>query len=142
MNPDVVCVDPEMTVQEVKSLLAARGAGGAPVVDETGRVLGVVSLSDLLRHSSQRVSVADSGQFFTSMDEYRELETIPTDRSDTPVEKVMNPQVFSVTRDPGVAVAANIMRERRIHRLLVTDKGSLVGIVTAFDLLRVVEENC
>jgi CBS domain-containing protein len=32
------------------------------------------------------------------------------------------------------------MRERKIHRLFVTDQGSLVGVVTALDLLRVVEE--
>jgi CBS domain-containing protein len=47
-----------------------------------------------------------------------------------------------VNRDTGVAVAANIMRERRIHRLLVIDKGVLVGIISSLDLLRVVEELC
>jgi CBS domain-containing protein len=34
------------------------------------------------------------------------------------------------------------MRERRIHRLLVTDRGVLVGVLSSLDLLRVVEELC
>ena len=65
---------------------------------------------------------------------------LPFDRSSTPVSELMSPEVYSVTRETGVAVAANIMRERRIHRLLVTDRGRLVGIVTSLDLLRIVEE--
>ena len=35
---------------------------------------------------------------------------------------------------------AHIMRERRLHRLFVTDKGKLVGVVTSLDLMRIVEE--
>ncbi len=140
MNPDVVCLGPKTTIREAEGLLARRRVGGAPVVDESGRILGIVSQNDLVRFAAQRVTVEQSGRFFTDEDEYRDLGNLTADRSDLPVEQVMTRQVYTVARDAGVAIAANIMRERRVHRLLVTDKGRLVGIVTSLDLLRVVEE--
>jgi CBS domain-containing protein len=140
MNPDVVCVRPGMTVKEVEQLLASRGVSGAPVVDDAGHILGVVSQSDLVRRRSTRVTAGESGRFFTDDDEYRDIASLPIDASQTPVEEVMHKEVYSVTRDTGVAVAANIMRERRIHRLLVTEKDCLVGVISSLDLMRVVEE--
>jgi CBS domain-containing protein len=134
MNPDVVCVRPGMTVKEVEQLLASRGVSGAPVVDDAGHILGVVSQSDLVRRRSTRVTAGESGRFFTDDDEYRDIASLPIDASQTPVEEVMHKEVY------GVAVAANIMRERRIHRLLVTEKDCLVGVISSLDLMRVVEE--
>ncbi len=142
MNPQVVCARPGMTVAEVERLLAERGLGGAPVVDEAGRILGVVSQTDLVRHSSQRVTAGESGRFFTDVDDYRDIASVAVDLSGSLVEKVMHRDVFTVSRDSSAAVAANIMRERRIHRLLVTERGCLVGVVTSWDLLLVVEESC
>lgn len=131
-----------MTVGEVGELLASRGISGAPVVDDAGRILGVVSQSDLVRYTNQRKTVGESGRFFSDVEEYRELANLPRGALDTPIEEVMTQRVYTVTRDSSVAVSANIMRERNIHRLLVTDGGVLVGVVTSLDLLRIVEESC
>lgn len=140
MNSDVVCARPGMTVSEVRDLLATRGISGAPVVDESGKILGVVSLSDLARYISRRTTVGESGRFFSNLNEYRELANLPRDPSDEPVESLMTKEVHSITRDSSAAAGAKRMRERKIHRLLVTEDGLLVGVVTALDLLRVVEE--
>jgi CBS domain-containing protein len=140
MNPDVVCARPGMTVAEVRNLLASRGISGAPVVDESGGILGVVSQSDLVRRTSQRTTVGESGRFFTNVNEYRDLANLPRDVSGAPVEAVMSKEVYTVPRDSSAAAGASLMRERKIHRLFVTDQGSLVGVVTSLDLLRVVEE--
>jgi len=141
MNPDVVSARPEMTVAEVRNLLASRGISGAPVVDDSGRILGVVSQSDLVRQSEQRTTVGESGRFFTDVNEYRDLANLPRDLSDLPVESLMSKEVCSVPRDSSAAMGAKLMRERKVHRLLVTDQGVLVGVVTSLDLLRVVEES-
>ena len=142
MNPDVVCARPGMTAAEVAKLLALRGVSGAPVVDEQGRILGLISQSDLVRHSSKPITAEESGQFYSDDDLYRDLGSVPADRSDTPVEDLMSKGIYTVSRDTGVAVAANIMRERHIHRLVVTDRARVVGVITSHDLLRVVEESC
>jgi CBS domain-containing protein len=140
MNPDVLCVTPKTTVREVEQLLAKRNVSGAPVIDERGRAVGVISQSDLVRHQSERATAGESGRFYSDDDDYRDIAAMPVDRSDTPVEQIMSRHVHAVTRETGVAAAANVMRERHIHRLLVTDRGIVVGVVTSFDLLRVVEE--
>jgi CBS domain-containing protein len=141
MNPNVVSARPEMTVAEVGNLLATHGFTGAPVVNESGKILGVVSQSDLVRETDRQTTLGESGRFFTDVDEYRDLANLPRDLSDAPVESVMSKEVYTVPRDASAALAASIMRERKIHRLFVTDDGSLVGIVTALDLLRVLEES-
>jgi CBS domain-containing protein len=142
MNPDVTCVGPHTTVAEAAKLLADRGVTGAPVVDDAGGLLGVISQTDLVRHQARQMTSGEAGRFFTDMDEFRDLASVPADLSDTPVSQVMRKQVFTVHRDASAAVAANIMRERKVHRLLVTERGRLVGVVGALDLLRVVEESC
>jgi CBS domain-containing protein len=142
MNPDVVCARPDMTIGAVARLLATRGVSGAPVVDAGGRVLGIVTQNDLVRHATRRVTVAEAGRFVTDEDDYGDLAGLPADLSATLVEKVMSAPVFSVSRNSSVAVAAHIMRERHVHRLVVTEQGRLVGMISALDLMRVVEEVC
>jgi CBS domain-containing protein len=142
MNPDVVSLRPEMTVPEAQELLASRSVSGAPVVDAAGRVVGVVSQNDLVRSAAHPDTAEHKGVFFTSDEDFEDLGQTPLPASATRVEEVMSRKVYQVARDTGVAIAANIMRERRIHRLLVTDRGVLVGVVTSLDLLRVVEETC
>ncbi|MCC6640794.1 MAG: CBS domain-containing protein [Deltaproteobacteria bacterium] len=141
MNPNVVCVSPETTVAEAQKLLSARRVSGAPVVDADGQPVGVVSQSDLVRHQARRMTAGESGRFYSDMEEFQDIADLPVDRSDTPVRELMTAHVYSVTRDTGAATAASIMRERRIHRLLVTDRGRLVGVISALDLLVVVIEN-
>lgn len=142
MNPDVFCLQPTQSAGEAARGLAAAGVSGAPVVDEHGRVVGVVTQNDLVRHQADPRNASESGQFYTNLDEYRDLRRLPPDRSGTPVEKLMTRRVFTVERDAGVAIAANIMRERRVHRLFVVDRGRLVGVLSALDLMRIVEEAC
>jgi CBS domain-containing protein len=140
MNPSVICLTPKTTVREAAQLLADRRVGGAPVVDESGAILGVVTQNDLARYAARRVSVSESGEFFTDNEDYADLKAIPADTLATPVEQVMSSPVHTVNPDASVAVAANILRERRIHRLVVTERGRLVGMITTLDLMRVVEE--
>jgi CBS domain-containing protein len=142
MNPDVVSLRPDHTVTEAQEILAARSVSGAPVVDESGRVLGVVSQNDLVRKATHPDTAEKAGQFFSSVEDYADIGATPVPPSSQHVSEIMSKRVFSVSRDTGVAVAANIMRERRIHRLLVTDRGVLVGVLSSLDLLRVVEELC
>lgn len=138
MNPDVVCAHPEMTVSEVERILVEREISGMPVVDDSGRLLGVVSQRDLVRHESTPRTVGESGQFFTDVEDYAELQNI-RERGSRPVTEVMRPEVFTVDRDAPADEAARLMRVKRVHRLIVTKGETLVGIVSTLDLLRIVE---
>src|ERR1700739_5112324 len=51
MTTDVITVDPDTTVQALATLLAERGISGAPVVDASGRLVGIISEGDLLHRA-------------------------------------------------------------------------------------------
>jgi CBS domain-containing protein len=140
MNPDVVSVEPQMAAGAALELLLRENVADAPVVSDDGRIIGIVSQPALVRHVDAPSTASETGRFFTDDDDYRELGEMPAHRTQTPVEKVMSTETHPVTRETGVAVAANIMRERRLHRLFVTDRGRLVGVITSLDLMRIVEE--
>ncbi len=140
MNPDVVTLEPKTSVRDAMRRLADRRVSGAPVVDDAGAILGIVTQNDLARYAARQVTVSEAGQFYTDDDDYRDLASYPSDTLKTPVEQVMTSPVHCVNPDTGVAVAANTMRERRIHRLVVTERGRLVGMISTLDLMRVVEE--
>jgi len=140
MNPDVVCASPAMAAGDALKLLLDRDVADAPVVASDGSVVGVVGAATLVRYIEAPATASETGRFFTDEEDFRDLGDTPDHRTGTPVEKLMSAAIFPVTRETGVAVAANIMRERRIHRLFVTDHGKLVGVVTSLDLMRIVEE--
>jgi CBS domain-containing protein len=140
MNPDVLTLSPKETVREAARLLAEHNFGGAPVVDDSGTIVGIVTQNDLARFAARQATVGETGQFFTDQDDYADLGRTRSDTLQTPIEQVMSTSVFTVNPDDGVAIAANLMRERRVHRLVVTREGRLAGMITTLDLMRVVEE--
>lgn len=109
MHKRVISVGPSMTLKELAKLLSDRGITGAPVVSPDGKVLGVVSQTDLVREKGEVVSV----------------------------EQVMTPWAVSFEEDTPVRELARQMVAKHIHRIIITKDGELCGIVTSMDLLRV-----
>ncbi|GAA4544991.1 CBS domain-containing protein [Amycolatopsis samaneae] len=126
MKTTVATVHPETPFKAVAALLAAWGVSGAPVVDNEGRVVGVVSQGDLLerrtwparrRRGRRRLYRKAAGIFAADL---------------------MTAPAVTVEQDADVSRAAKLLEEHRIHRLPVVDSGGgLVGLVTRGDLLRV-----
>jgi CBS domain-containing protein len=139
MQREVVTLDPEMSARDAERLLAEHRIGGAPVVDGSGRVLGVVTQTDLVRLEAAPPSAAAAGAFFRDLDEYRDLAALPASESLVPVTRVMSRDVLSVAPDAPLQEAAHRMREHRVHRLLVVEDGRLRGVVSALDLLIAVD---
>lgn len=141
MNRDVITIAPESTARDAERTLAQHRISGAPVVDEAGHLLGVVSHSDLVSADAARPTVAAVGAFFTDEDELRDVGSLPADPGQLlRVRDVMTPEVLSVSPDTPLHAAARIMREHRVHRLLVVEGKRLCGIVSALDLLLALEE--
>lgn len=135
MSPPSVRLRPRTTVREAEEALGKKRVTGAPVVDDDGHAVGVVSQHDLIVYMAGRTTAGEAGNFYTDVPAYRELSEVAIDRGRTPVEEIMTRDVVCVDRGASVIEAARRMRERRIHRLLVTESGVLVGIVTSLDLL-------
>jgi CBS domain-containing protein len=130
-----------MTVRDAERLLGERRVTGAPVVDDAGLPIGVISQHDLIVHQAERVTAGSSGRFYTDVDEYRDIAAQPVDLGATRVSELMSADVVSVEREASAAEAARLMQTRRIHRLLVTNRGLLIGIVSSLDLLAAIGDD-
>lgn len=143
MRRDVITIDRATPLSEVERVLADQKISGAPVTDETGAIVGVISLRDLVE---RYVEDADArprrsrGYFHLSSealeDDDYELTELPEETEET-AEDVMTAEVFSVSADAPLADVARTMVEKRIHRVLVQSGGHFAGIVGSFEVLEV-----
>lgn len=135
MTTDVVAVRPNDGFKEIVRALADRGISGAPVVDETGGVIGVVSVADLLHKEAFKPFAEELRQYFASHSTYRAAEAKAA--GDTAAELMSVPAV-TVTPDAPIARAARLMAKHGIKRLpVVVANGGLVGIISRADAVGV-----
>jgi predicted transcriptional regulator len=148
MSRDVIAVRDDMTLQEVATFLTENQISGAPVEDAERRLVGVVSLADVARATSEQNHLEAErslNQRLPTSDYYirgwegrlavEEVESFQVEEPGLLVSEIMTPRIYSVDEDTSVAEAARMMREAHIHRVLVTSHGRMVGIVTTSDLL-------
>jgi CBS domain-containing protein len=145
MNPDVMTVADDMTIEELVRYLLEHEISGAPVVDDQGQLVGVVSMTDIGRNMAE----PDNDIAPTASTFYRDdiadstLEDVGqrfVEQSSATVRDVMTPVIYQVPVTAPISEAARIMVERHIHRLLVTQGKDPVGIITSMDLLRMMAE--
>lgn len=134
MTSEVVRVAPAMRLKDLARLLLDRRITGAPVVDQAGHVVGVISETDLL---AKEVGRPLSRR--TPLDWIFGERPNPTEqrrREANTVEQAMSAPAMTVEADRPLREAAAIMVDRAVNRLPVVDAGRLVGIITRADLVR------
>jgi CBS domain-containing protein len=131
MNPSLLTVRQDDTLQELSAFLAENNITGAPVVDASGHFVGVVSATDIAEAESE-VGAWRKGDDVDAADR-RGFHVEGTGRR---VQDIMTPTIYTVTDDTPVSELARAMISGRVHRLFVTRRGKIVGIVTSLDLLR------
>jgi CBS domain-containing protein len=124
MTPNPISIREGATVREAIELLTRRGISGAPVIDEAGRPVGVVSRGDILVHDREAID-----------------DLAPADDESqagaTRVRDIMTPAVFCVSPDAPASRVVRELTELKVHRLFVVDDlGTLVGVVSVLDVLR------
>lgn len=143
MTTPVRTVEADWGLEELKAFLLEHDISGAPVTDQ-GKLVGVVSSTDLLRGDGAERTRRESGYLSTSLDRPlapSELRTMHIDgASGQTVRDVMTPVVFQVSDDVPVDEVADTMVRGRIHRVVVTSKGKVSGIVSALDLVGVLRD--
>jgi CBS domain-containing protein len=108
------------------------------VVDEAGQLVGVVSQTDIIKLISKDLSPL-LGFYHFPLTRLEQRSALARDICEARVEEIMERRVHSVTVQDDISTAARMMRNLHIHRVLVLENGKLVGILTALDLLRVLE---
>lgn len=113
MQSSVMTGTPHQTKGHVRQVMAEHRISAFPIVDPEDVPVGMVTAADLL-----------------------------LDQPDgTPVSNFMSSPVLTVPRYEKPHIAARIMRNHRIHHLVVTEDRKAVGIVSAFDLMYLIEDH-
>jgi CBS domain-containing protein len=132
MTTRVVTVGPATPFKEIVARLAEHRVSALPVVDDAGRVLGVVSEADLLLKQEHPDPGADLPLVWTKRRRAEHDKAAAAMARD-----LMTVAVVSIAPDATVAEAARRMHTAGVKRLPVVAEGQLVGIVSRGDLLKV-----
>jgi CBS domain-containing protein len=122
MRTDVKTVDIDATVADAITILADAHVSALPVTDARGKVVGVLSTTDIL------CTLAE-----TSEPDARERVL-----DETPVRDIMTPRSRVTAPDADVLDAAKQMLELEVHRLFVERDGRLVGVISQTDIVAAV----
>ena len=112
MSAAVVVSSPEETVGEIRERMATNDIGAVPVVNADGVLVGIVTSTDLV------------GDLEATL----------------PVARVMSAPAHTIHPEADAREAASLMRRTRHHHLVVEREDHVIGIVSSFDLLRLVEQ--
>ena len=156
MEAHTVQVSPETTVRKLAAVLHDAQISGAPVVDAQDRLVGVVSATDIVRLASEpAVLHRDStwldeldgtspgyySSFFLEADGDPGTWALPSEEpalasfDEATVKDIMTSVPFTIPAETSVAVLADFLSERHIHRAVVTGPNGLAGMVTALDVV-------
>lgn len=144
MQREVRSVHPAMQLAELEEVLLRARISGAPVV-ENGRVVGVVSRSDVVRQLALEQSRAEESAFYLQPFEHEPdperfslevSQTVGARLARARVADVMIASVICIAPSAPISEAAALMLERRVHRLLVVEDDRLSGILSSLDLVR------
>jgi len=111
MSDAVLTAQPHQSIEHIRQLLDRNKISSVPVVDSDDQPVGVVSLTDLAHDL----------------------------KAGSPVSSIMTEKVYVVPMYEDVSTAARVMRNHKIHHVVVTHEKKVVGIISAFDLLKLVE---
>lgn len=142
MMPNPMSISADATVREAIAALTDHGYSAAPVIDDAGRPLGVLSRADVLVHDREKGAKSGAAYYERADLMIGEGERLGAGFhveavDQTLVRDIMTPAVFSVGPDTAALKVVEQMLGLKVHRLFVVEEdGTLVGVITALDVLR------
>jgi predicted transcriptional regulator len=113
MSKRVITAQPHQSLDHLRGLVERNRIQAVPIVGPEGEPLGIVTTSDLAK----------------------------TKKGGTPASRLMTERVYTVPAYNDVHIAARIMRRNKIHHVVVIHEKKVVGIISSFDLLKLVEQH-
>ena len=142
MTKDVITVTEQDTLQDVIELLSRHRFGGLPVIDENNRLIGIISVTDIV-HYSEKIDVVPLVNLSGWVSPHADMNSLFYLRKGqdalhyTLVGDIMRRKIFTAKEDEPLNEIARLMKRRRINRVpIVDDNYKLVGIVTRSDIVK------
>jgi CBS domain-containing protein len=140
MTRDPITVSRDTALTDVIKLLAEKRISGLPVVDEVGKLVGIISETDLMWRETGAtmppyIMFLDSVIYLENPAQYeRELHKA---LGETVGEAMTDQHIVTIAADQPLRNAAQLMHDRSVHRLPVVDEGDrVIGILTRGDIIR------
>ena len=138
MTRQFLTISPDMSVEELARLLLRKDVTGAVVADKKGKLLGVVTESDLIAkeknlHLPTLVSLFDSVIYLETSEHFKvELNKMVARK----VEDIYTKDPVTITSATDLAEIATLMTEKRIHYLPVMEEERVEGVVGRREILQ------
>ena len=138
MTTDLITVTPDMDIASAAKILFDNRINGAPVVDDSGRLVGILCQSDLIAQQKK----LPIPTLFTFLDgviqltSSKQIEKQARKIAALTVSEAMTPEPVTVRPDTGLETVAALMVDSGFHTLPVIEDSRLVGIIGKEDVLR------
>lgn len=137
MHKGVITVRDFQTVKELAQILLDHRITGTPVLDSAGKLVGVVSQTDLVRSVREDAQPHEAPAYHQEVDRWLGRQGYQVEAPEYElVRDVMTPAVISADVKTPIVDLARCMAGKHIHRIIITDGGRLAGIVTSMDILK------
>ena len=143
MSSNVVTVKKDLHIKELSQLFVKHHVNGFPVVDDSGRVVGIVTEGDLIEqnknlHIPTVIALFDAVIYLESEKKFeKEVKRF----TGTKVEDIYNENVVTVSPDTNIGEVAATMANKDIHTLPVVENGALVGVIGKLDVIKGMSES-
>lgn len=125
MTVNVITIDPEASMMRAAKIMKEKNIRRLPVVDDKGRLVGIVSDRDVKEASPSKATTLDVHELYYLLSEIK-------------VKNIMTPNPITIRETDTVVKCAAIMQEKKISGIPVLDeKGALVGIMTQDEVYKV-----
>jgi CBS domain-containing protein len=137
MTTNIVAARPDMPVRDVAKLLLNHRISAAPVIDDAGKLLGIVSEGDLISRNAER-SEKSRAWWLEMLADGFELAPRFVDMRARRAADVTTRDIITATPETPAEAIVRLIERHRIKRVLVVRDGKLVGIVSRADLVRMI----
>jgi CBS domain-containing protein len=139
MTRKVISIRPETSIVDAANTMLQQHISGLPVVNDAGRLVGIISEGDFIRRSeigTQR----KRGRWLSLLVGAGREATEFVHEQGRKVGEIMSPEPITVTEDATLEEIVRVMEKNRVKRLPVLRRDQLVGIVTRSNLLQAVAD--
>jgi len=133
MSKNVITVGTEMSLKELGELFKQKRVSGFPVVSKDGNVVGIVTITDMMRILGQIYELKESEKAHTDMQLSKMYEE---EKAKAKVENIMSKNVFILKADDPMEEVMKMMFQQNVHTLPIADaSGKLVGVIGRRDII-------
>ena len=148
MTKDILKVQEDWSIQRLIEIFSENSISGAPVISQEGKLVGVVSLTDIIRNnviSEKDPQSYEPHEYYLHALEQQyargeitslQIKTEPT----LSIYDIMTPTIFKVNEDATAQQVADTLLTNCIHRVFITHEEKVVGIISTVDMLKIVSD--